>query len=314
MDAVRILDDLYEKNLFNSMEILRLQYFQETSIMLLNDILERFSGATTLQVRCSSFTSLFLTEEISQRITKSCPKIRKLWLYQLDQLKHIWNDGCVSDPFVQNLEDLTVRECCSLTRLTPPSISFTNLTALEVENCNGMIYLMTSSTAKSLVHLEYFKIDNCEMIEEVVQIDEGESEEEINFESLMHLELNSLSSLKSFGSGKHTFIFPSLITLIVRGCHKMQNFSSGLTVAPVLTIVEVENGKKRWKEDLNTTIKQLFLEKVCEIFMLIMLVLYYLYHKYSKLLFETKKKIMLTVTLESFSHFGINFIFLRVLN
>jgi hypothetical protein len=42
----------------------------------------------------------------------------------------------------------------------------------------------------------------------------------------------------------------------------MEIFSSGVTIAPFLTEVEVENEKKRWKVDLNTTIKQLFVEQV----------------------------------------------------
>ncbi|XP_054823478.1 uncharacterized protein LOC129321651 [Prosopis cineraria] len=120
---------------------------------------------------------------------------------------------------------------------------------------------MTSFTAKSLVHLTRLLAKNCEMLEEIVMTSEGESEEVITFESLKYLELTCLSSFKSFCSGKHTFIFSSLATLKVMGCHKMQSFSSGVATVPFLKMVEVENGKKHWKEDLNTTIEHLFKDK-----------------------------------------------------
>jgi hypothetical protein len=42
----------------------------------------------------------------------------------------------------------------------------------------------------------------------------------------------------------------------------MKIFSSEVTVAPYLIKIEVEEGKMRWKGDLNKTIEQLFIEKV----------------------------------------------------
>ncbi|XP_028789193.1 uncharacterized protein LOC114745211 isoform X1 [Neltuma alba] len=124
------------------------------------------------------------------------------------------------------------------------------------------MYFMTTCTAKSLVHLTSLEVSNCGMLEEVVMTDdEGGSEEEVKFESLKYLELTCLTGLNSFCSGNHAFIFPSLVTLKVIGCHKMQNFSSGFIVAPFVKSVEVEDGKERWKGDLNSTIKQLFIDK-----------------------------------------------------
>ncbi|XP_028789191.1 uncharacterized protein LOC114745207 isoform X2 [Neltuma alba] len=126
------------------------------------------------------------------------------------------------------------------------------------------MYFMTPFMAKSLIHLRRLTISNCGILEEVVMTNEGRSEEEIIFESLSYLGLTCLSSFKSFCSGEHTFIFPSLVTLKVTGCPKMQNFSSGIIIAPFLKSVTVENGKRHWKEDLNTTIHHLFTEATRE--------------------------------------------------
>ncbi|XP_054780618.1 uncharacterized protein LOC129288187 isoform X6 [Prosopis cineraria] len=166
-----------------------------------------------------------------------------------------------SDAFVLDLEELHILECSMLIRLAPPLTSFINLSSLLVKDCDGLIYLMTSFTAKSLVHLTSLSASNCEKLKEVVMTNGEELEEEINFESLKSLELSSLSSFKCFCSGKHTFIFPSLVVLKVTGCHKMQNFSSGFIVAPFLKFVVVENEKRCWKESLNITINQMFLDK-----------------------------------------------------
>ncbi|XP_054793160.1 uncharacterized protein LOC129298751 isoform X2 [Prosopis cineraria] len=172
--------------------------------------------------------------------------------HELEQLEQIGNDY---DSLSDVLEVLSVTCCPSLTSLGPPSISFTSLTHLKVEDCKGMTFLMTASTARSLVHLKKWRIINCGMMEEAVMIDEG-TPEEITFESLEYFEMTSLPSLKSFCSGKPTLVFPSFELLKVRGCPKMQNFSSGDIIAPAIQI-EIENGTMNWTEDLNTTIKQL---------------------------------------------------------
>lgn len=76
------------------------------------------------------------------------------------------------------------------------------------------------------------------MIEDVVT--DEEEEEEVTFESLEYLELSSLSNLKSC-SGKHTFIFPSLVRLVIRRCLKLQIFLPGVIIAPFLRTIEAEN-------------------------------------------------------------------------
>jgi hypothetical protein len=100
------------------------------------------------------------------------------------------------------------------------------------------------------------------MLLDVVKINEDKADEVIIFENLEIMDFTSLSSLRSFCYGKQTFIFPSLLHLIVQGCPQMKIFTSEDTIAPFLTAVQVENKKKRWKVDLNTTIKQLFVEQV----------------------------------------------------
>ncbi|KAJ1435939.1 P-loop containing nucleoside triphosphate hydrolase [Sesbania bispinosa] len=261
-DALRILNGYCQENLFHKVELLCLQCFHESPTSFLNCFHAIFPNLVTLQVRYSSFDTLFLTEGIGHLSTQSPKQIRNLWLFELEQLKYIWQEDFPLDHLVvHDLEGLSVRNCPNLIRLLPSSTSLKNLTYLEVDNCRGLIHLMTSSTAKGLVQLTTLVIKNCEMILDVVNIDEEEAEEDIIFDNLEHVELTSLSSLRSFCHGKHTFVFPSLLHFVVQGCPQMKIFSSGVTVAPFLTAIVVENQRMRWKDDLNSSIEQLFIEQ-----------------------------------------------------
>ncbi|XP_024631523.1 uncharacterized protein [Medicago truncatula] len=262
-DMLGILNGYCQENIFHKVKYLRLQCFDETPTILLNDFHTIFPNVETFQVRNSSFETLYpakgATSYLSMQMSN---QIRKLWLFELEKLKHVWQEDFPLDhPLFQYIEELCVLNCPSLISLVPSSTSFTNLTYLEVDNCKELIYLITYSTAKSLVQLKTLIIMNCEKMLDVVKIDDEKAEENIIFENLEHLEFTSLSSLRSFCYGKQTFIFPSLLSFIVKGCPQMKIFSSALTVAPCLTKINVGEKNMRWKGDLNTTIEQMFKEK-----------------------------------------------------
>ncbi|XP_024632087.1 uncharacterized protein [Medicago truncatula] len=262
-DMLGILNGYVQENIFHKVKFLRLQCFDETPTILLNDFHTIFPNVETFQVRNSSFETLFTTKGTTSYLSmQTSNQIRKLWLFELDKLKHIWQEDFPLDhPLLQYLEELRVVNCPSLISLVPSSTSFTNLTHLKVDNCKELIYLIKISTAKSLVQLKALNIINCEKMLDVVKIDDDKAEENIVFENLEYLEFTSLSNLRSFCYGKQTFIFPSLLSFIVKGCPQMKIFSCALTVAPCLTSIKVEEENMRWKGDLNTTIEQMFIEK-----------------------------------------------------
>jgi len=262
-DALRILKCYNQTNIFShKLEFLRLQGFDETPTSFLNDFYAILPNLASLQVRNSSFETLFpTTGTINDHF--SMQKVRNLFLFELEKLECIFKeDFPLKNSLLQELETLRAITCPSLTTLVPSSTSFKSLTSLIVDNCKELVYLISSSTAKSLGQLTKLKIENCQKLFDVVKIDEEKVDENIIFENLEHLELTSLSSFRSFCYGKHKLDFPSLIGFIVKECPQMEIFSSGVTIAPYLTSVEVENENMRWKIDLNTTIQQLFMEKV----------------------------------------------------
>ncbi|KAJ1435918.1 Leucine-rich repeat domain superfamily [Sesbania bispinosa] len=197
-----------------------------------------------LQVRNSSFDTLFLTETegISHLTAQYSPmKIRKLLLYELEQLKYIWQEGFPLDHLVSD-EEKTEEDII-----------------LDVLNID-------EEKAEKDIILDVVKSDKEkaeeDIILDVVKSDEEKAKEYIIFEKLEYLEFTSLSRCRSFCYGSYTFLFPNLVGFVVKGCPQMKIFSSGVIIAPLLTAIEVEDQKKRWKDDVNATMEQLFIEQV----------------------------------------------------
>jgi hypothetical protein len=262
INGTELLEILNQENIFQKVQTLNLQCLDETPTTFLNEYSHTiFPNLETIQVRNSSFETLFpTTGYISMQISK---QLKTLMLYELEMLKHIWQEDFPLDhPLLQDLHELCVWDCPSLISLVPSSTSFTNLTYLNVDNCKELNYLITSSTAKSLIQLKALAIVNCEKMLDVVKIDDEKAEEDIIFENLEIMEFISLSSLGSFCNGNQTFIFPSLLTFFVKECPQMEIFSPRVTVAPCLSKIEVGEERIRWKGDINTTIQHLFQEKV----------------------------------------------------
>ncbi|KAJ6384552.1 hypothetical protein OIU78_027787 [Salix suchowensis] len=186
-------------------------------------------------------------------------RIRCLELGYLPDLEKIWNQDLRVDQLLQNLETLEVRFCDSLINLAPSASSFGNLAALHVRGCKALKYLVTSSTARSLVQLSEMSIKKCEMVTEIVASNGDEEGNEIIFRKLQSLKLDCLESLTSFCSVNFTFRFPCLTEVIVTNCPEMKTFSLGILSTPRLRKVWLseEKDKGHWKGDLNITIQQL---------------------------------------------------------
>ncbi|XP_029127696.1 uncharacterized protein LOC114916014 [Cajanus cajan] len=212
------------------------------------------------------------------------PKLKSLKLMNLRSLKMI---GFEEDRVLfQRLEYLILEECPCLDTLAPSSISFTYLTNLEVSNCNKLRYLITPSTAKSLVQLTTMKVIQCESMKTVVLEQENE-EQIINellkkkkasttnrvlmetkpaivFRQLKEIELVALHSLERFNSSIHyAFEFPSLEKVVASECGKMKSFTfSEKDEAPILRQICVRYGTEEkiyyCKGDLNATINDLY--------------------------------------------------------
>ncbi|KAK7389893.1 hypothetical protein VNO78_25189 [Psophocarpus tetragonolobus] len=159
-------------------------------------------------------------------LDKTPSHVKELRLYSLPELVSIGSENTWIEPFLRNLETLEVMSCFSSINLVSSTVSFSSLTCLNIYNCNSLLYLFTSSTAKSLAQLKTMEIKYCNSIEEVVSKDEDESQEdEIRFPQLNCLKLIYLGKLKCFFKG--SLSFPSLEELSVINCKRMETLCPG---------------------------------------------------------------------------------------
>jgi hypothetical protein len=214
-------------------------------------------------VQWSSFREIFQGEQLisTEKETQVLPRISKLEIWYMDKLQFICKEGFQMDPVLQFLESIFVRNCSSLLKLVPSSVTFNYLTYLEVINCNGMINLITYSTAKSLVKLTTMKIKTCNWLVDIVNGKEDEMNK-IEFCSLKSLELISLPRLCLFCSCPCPIMFPLLEVVVVKECPRMEHFSLGVTNTTFLDKVQFDE-ENHWEGNLNGTVKKLFDDKVC---------------------------------------------------
>ncbi|KAI4357315.1 hypothetical protein L6164_001272 [Bauhinia variegata] len=217
--------------------------------------LESIANLRKLTVKSSSFKEIFPSENSEEQIGNDV-QLNELSLQFLSQLECICKEGYVAETILSVLGSLYVVECHCLKNLVPSSVCFSHLTHLEVHKCVGLFYLVTSTTAKSLIKLRTLKITECAMIKEIVADDVDNAEQEIVFADLELLELRMLSSLGSFCLKNHTFKFPSLNKLVVSECPQMKMFCLGDLTTPLLArVLMTMDDEGRWEGDLNTTIK-----------------------------------------------------------
>ncbi|XP_057754759.1 uncharacterized protein LOC130974044 isoform X1 [Arachis stenosperma] len=237
--------------------------------------------------------------------------LSRMILNQLPNLEHIWNtglqgvagqqqseevyiDGCDKlrslfpasiEKYLMKLEKLDVKRCLRLEEIVGrdkvstgaimecilPAVSFSSLKELCLSDCPRLIYVFSSSTAKSLVQLEKMHINKCKSIKEIVAKEVNDAiQRQIIFGQLKVLSLNSLPSLASFYEGNSTLKFPELVEAIIYECPKMKIFSPGLET-PKLEAIQIspQASDKRWEHDLNHTIKAFIAWKVtkfaCEV-------------------------------------------------
>ncbi|KAH9733874.1 Disease resistance protein [Citrus sinensis] len=227
-DIRMICNGDFPQHLFGGLKVLQLGFDASPAGFPLG-LLERFHNLEKLRLdRCSYKEILSNDGHLDQHVGKLA-QIKYLRLYRLDDLNQLGKQDSKMDSIFQSVEDLILEYCDGLLILLPSSsVSFRNLTVLEVSGCKKLISLMTSSAAKCLVAIVRMQVLGCRAMTQVV-ISEGNElvKEEIVFNKLKTLSLADLDSLTSFCSGNYIVNFPSLEDLFVIGCPKMNIFTTG---------------------------------------------------------------------------------------
>ncbi|KAF9669915.1 hypothetical protein SADUNF_Sadunf13G0014300 [Salix dunnii] len=232
-DAAKVCQGQFSADLFHKLRVLELQCFDGASAEFPFGILHRFHNMEKLVITRGYFKELFPCQLLDEE-EHTLARIRCLELFNLPDLEKIWNQDLRVHQLLQNLKTLEVKSCDSLINLAPSASSFGNLTALHVHDCKALKYLVTSSTARSLVQLSVMSIRECKMVTEIVASNGDETGNEIIFNKLESLKLDCLASLTSFCSVDFPFRFPCLTEVIVTNCPKMKTFSLGILSTPKL--------------------------------------------------------------------------------
>lgn len=144
-----------------------------------------------------------------------------------------------------------------------PDKSFSQLRFLQVRGCHKLSRVAPSSLLPRLNNLEELVVQECDLMNVIFDLEGLVGEGHMSLLQLEKVELCNLPSLGIFCLGNYNFEFPSLETLILDECPKMQRFSSGSISTPKLNTITVEDDEELWGGDLNRTVDHLFLEKVC---------------------------------------------------
>ena len=193
---------------------------------------------------CASLEVIFQLEELNveeSHVASILDQLRKLELFYLPKLMHIWKKG-------------------------PERIKgFGNLRSLKVEGCNNLTYLFSPSIAKLLVMLEEIEVECCQKIEEILARarEEGEEKDIVLFNKVNSLMLMDLPNLKCFCNEANAFEWPSLKKVMVISCPNLRTFVPANLKTPELEEVYFDYiGCAQWEGDLNATIENIIREKV----------------------------------------------------
>ncbi|KAE8684147.1 hypothetical protein F3Y22_tig00111151pilonHSYRG00132 [Hibiscus syriacus] len=224
------------------------------------------SNLENFVVSDASFNEMFVCEELGgdEKLEGLVSQLSILRLSKLHELTSLWKESFNPGEIFLKMRVLEVQDCGNLSILVPPSVSFKNLTTLEVSRCQGLKHLFSHSTAKSLVQLTRMSITDCEMIIEIVECSGDEVKVAIEFTQLKCLGLSCLPNLESFCSGNCTFAFPSLETVTLRHCPRMKTSQERFIAPKLKPVYSTEAaGEGHWEGDQNTIIQLLFMETVC---------------------------------------------------
>ncbi|KAK8508870.1 hypothetical protein V6N12_034972 [Hibiscus sabdariffa] len=147
-----------------------------------------------------------------------------------------------------SLDHLTIEgigKCRKIWHHKPTMNSFYELTFLWVEDCERLLNILPLNMVEILDKLETLVIEECKSVEEIIGPDHGDrlnsneshtvtstqsielqSTTKFVFPKLRQLKLRTLPKLKGFYSKLHTTEWPSLETLQVRECGKIQTFAA----------------------------------------------------------------------------------------
>ncbi|PPE01005.1 hypothetical protein GOBAR_DD01968 [Gossypium barbadense] len=217
-------NDQLPKTSFSELKTMEVGYCLQLQTIFPFNMVEKFQRLQTLVINdCVSLEEVFDFQRlnIKENKTEVAIPLKKLYLFNLPQLKHVWS----KDP--------------------QERISFKNLTSVYVFGSESLKSLFPASVARGLQELESLEIDTCG-VEQIVAMDvTPQPETRFVFPKLAFLQLWRLEKLRSFYPGIHSTEWPMLKRIVTYHYGDMKMFTSELlgtrqtrTVSQPLFLVE----------------------------------------------------------------------------
>ncbi|KAF2307105.1 hypothetical protein GH714_024856 [Hevea brasiliensis] len=186
---------------FCKMKVLEVKHCEELLKIFPSMLLRDLQNLGDLVIwNCISLKEAFDLQELIKMKETVAIQLRTLYIANLPNLKHVWNE----DPL--------------------GLVLFHNLSSVHVMDCPNLKFIFPASIAKNLPQLETLHIRSCG-VEEIVAQDQGlEATSEFVFPCLKFLTFGELYELKCFYPGTHTLESPMLKSLAVNHCEEVNIF------------------------------------------------------------------------------------------
>ncbi|KAL2335897.1 hypothetical protein Fmac_010343 [Flemingia macrophylla] len=223
--------------------------------MLLNEILRKAPYLIEMGINNCNSPEIFLSANLSVE------QLRILKLCEVSKLHSIKpEDSSWRNTVCEKIQELNVVRCPHLITLvhSTSTVFFSCLKKIRISNCHILQYLCTSSSAKFLLNLEEIIVEECDSVKEILVAKGGATSEDIQFDRLKSIVLQSLPSLTCFYSGKDTLRLSSLKTVHISKCPNMKIFSQGVIHAESFKGIQMSRVAEQdllFHQDLNASIK-----------------------------------------------------------
>ncbi|KAF2294483.1 hypothetical protein GH714_011830 [Hevea brasiliensis] len=218
-DLIAIQHGQFSFQHFSKLKVLTLSNLQNRSQIFLIGFLKAVHYVETIVVESSNLEELFSCEGFTL--------VRNLKLFNVDNLKQIWDEDSRLKPVLQHLETLSVNGCNSLTNIVPSSSSFPNLATLEFLN-----------------KLEKLQVEYCDSAEivfdlEGLSVDDGHTE---LLPQLSKLHLANLPMLRYLWNKDPLGIleFNNLRLLHVENCNSLKNIFTWSTALCLMQLEQIK--------------------------------------------------------------------------
>ncbi|KAL3533473.1 hypothetical protein ACH5RR_006994 [Cinchona calisaya] len=172
--------------------------------------------------------------------------LEELHLLNCRDLKVIFHGPTLAGSFVA-LKLLRLDNLLKLTHLWNQKLFLPNLTKVVIKDCSSLEYVLLLSAGESLMQIQELEIKNCPVLEVVfkegiggviTKKDEAQATvKETLLPQLKNLLLAKLPNFQHFCATKNDIELPSLESLTIKDCPKMEKFSRGSISLPSLEFV-----------------------------------------------------------------------------